>query len=195
MRRSISTAPALMVAVTLALAAASTRAGQRAPAHSPDVIYVPTPPAVVSRMLDLAKVGPGDVVYDLGCGDGRIVVAAAQRGARRAVGVDIDPERVAEASANVQAAGVQDRARIVEGDLFAMDLHDATVVTLFLLAELNLRLRPKLLDLKPGTRVVSHMFDMGDWKPDREEEVEGRTVYLWTVPEKRPGAQAHTGTR
>jgi ribosomal protein L11 methylase PrmA len=146
-------------------------------------------------MLDLAKVGPGDVVYDLGCGDGRIVVAAAQRGARRAVGVDIDPERVAEASANVQAAGVQDRARIVEGDLFAMDLHDATVVTLFLLAELNLRLRPKLLDLKPGTRVVSHMFDMGDWKPDREEEVEGRTVYLWTVPEKRPGAQAHTGTR
>ena len=164
------------------------------PARTPDVIYVPTPPAVVARMLDLAKVGPNDIVYDLGCGDGRIVVAAAKRGAR-ATGVDIDPERIAEARANVKKAGVGDRARIIEGDLFEMDLKDATVVTLYLLPELNLRLRPKLLQLKPGTRIVSHAFDMGDWKPERVEQVEGKTIYYWSVPEQRPRAQARTGTR
>jgi SAM-dependent methyltransferase len=157
-------------------------------ARTPDVHYVPTPEPVVARMLDLARVRPGDVVYDLGCGDGRIVVEAARRGARKAVGVDLDPERVAEARENVRAAGVQDRARIVEGDLFEQDLSDATVVTLYLLPELNLRLRPKLLELKPGTRIVSHAFDMGDWKPERQAEVAGKTVYLWTVPARGAGA-------
>ena len=190
-------APALLVHVALAALApgalAFTELGLER-ARTPDVIYVPTPPAVVERMLDLARVGPGDVVYDLGCGDGRIVVAAARRGAR-AIGVDIDPERVAEARANVRSAGVQDRARIVEGDLFEMDLRDASVVTLYLLPELNLRLRPKLLQLKPGTRIVSHAFDMADWKPERVEQVGRSSVYLWTVPEHRARSQARTGTR
>ncbi len=162
------------------------------PARTPDVIYVPTPERVVAAMLDLAQVGKDDVVYDLGCGDGRIVVAAAQRGARKAVGVDIDPERVAEARANVRAAGVGDRAAIREGDLFQQDLSDATVVTLYLLPDLNLRLKPKLLALRPGTRIVSHAFDMGDWKPAQVRQVDGKTVYLWTVP-ARAKTQARTG--
>ena len=175
------------------LALATAAAGKDAPARAartPDVVYVPTPEPVVERMLDLAHVGKGDVVYDLGCGDGRIVIAAAKRGARRGVGVDIDPERIAEARANVRAAGVGDRVEIVEGDLFEMDLSDATVVTLYLLPDLNLRLRPKLLALKPGTRIVSHAFDMGDWKPERTAQVDGKTVYSWTVPEPRARAQA-----
>jgi SAM-dependent methyltransferase len=138
------------------------------PHRDPDVIYVPTPERVVATMLDLAKVGRGDVVYDLGCGDGRIVVEAAKRGAKKAVGVDIDPERIAEARENVRKAGVESRVEIREGDLFEMDFSDATVVTLYLLPDLNLRLRPKILALKPGTRVVSHDFDMGDWKPSVE---------------------------
>jgi SAM-dependent methyltransferase len=154
----------------------------QAPVRVPDVIYVPTPDSVVKAMIRMAGVRRGDVVYDLGCGDGRLVVAAARAGARKAVGVDIDPERVAEAEANVKAAGLQGVARIVEGDLFEMDLGDADVVTLYLLPELNLRLRPTLLGLKPGARIVSHAFDMGDWKPDRVERVDGRWVYLWTVP-------------
>jgi SAM-dependent methyltransferase len=193
-RRSLYAAAlaALLAAPWVALAESGSATGH--PAKTPDVIYVPTPPAVVTRMLDLAKVGKDDVVYDLGCGDGRIVVAAAKRGAR-ATGVDIDPERIAEARANVKQAGVEDRARIVEGDLFETDLKDATVVTLYLLPELNLRLRPKILQLEPGTRVVSHAFDMGDWKPERVEQVEGKTIYYWTVPEQRPRSQARTGTR
>jgi SAM-dependent methyltransferase len=154
----------------------------RAPARTPDVVFVPTPEAVVDRMLDLARVGKGDVVYDLGCGDGRIVVAAAKRGARKVVGVDIDPERVAEARAAVRAAGVGDRATIVEGDLFQQDLSDASVVTLYLLPELNLRLLPTLLALRPGTRIVSHAFDMGDWTPEQTANVEGKSIFMWTVP-------------
>jgi SAM-dependent methyltransferase len=159
---------------------------------TPDVVYVPTPDSVVAAMLDVAKVGKGDVVYDLGCGDGRIVVAAAKRGAKKAIGVDIDPERVQEARANVARAGVGDRAQIVEGDLFETNLQDATVVTLYLLPDLNLRLRPKLLALKPGTRIVSHAFDMGDWKPEKELQVDGKNVYFWTVPAK---AEAHPAAR
>ena len=187
---------AVMLAAAVALGATPCLAQTDTPQpRVPDVIYVPTPPAVVARMLDLAKVGPNDVVYDLGCGDGRIVVGAAKRGARLAVGVDIDPDRIAEARENVKKAGVQQRVRLVEGDLFQTDLRDATVVTLYLLPDLNLRLRPKLLALKPGTRIVSHAFDMGDWKPDRVEHVDGSTIYSWTVPEQRPRAQARTGTR
>jgi SAM-dependent methyltransferase len=166
---------------------------ERTPAREPDVHYVPTPDDVVAKMLDLARVRPGDVVYDLGCGDGRIVVEAARRGAKKAVGVDIDPARVAEAKENVGKAGVQDRARIVEGDLFEQDLSDATVVTLYLLPELNLRLRPKLLALRPGTRIVSHAFDMGDWKPERQTTVDGKSVYLWTVPQRSGAAGTASG--
>ncbi len=152
------------------------------PARDPDVVFVPTPEAVVEAMMDLARVGPGDVVYDLGCGDGRLVIAAAKRGARKAVGVDIDPERIREAQENARSERVQDKVTFVEGDLFELDFSDATVVTLYLLPELNLRLRPKLLALAPGTRVVSHAYDMGDWKPDRTRRVAGKTVYAWTVP-------------
>jgi tRNA G37 N-methylase Trm5 len=162
----------------------------RAPARTPDVHFVPTPDAVVARMLDLARVGNGDVVYDLGCGDGRIVVAAAKRGARKVVGVDIDPERVAEAREAIRAAGVADRATIVEGDLFEQDISDASVVTLYLLPELNVRLRPKLMALRPGTRVVSHAFGMGEWLPEKQADVAGKTVYLWTVPPRRESGTA-----
>jgi ubiquinone/menaquinone biosynthesis C-methylase UbiE len=148
------------------------------------VIYVPTPEAVVEAMLKAAKVGPNDVVYDLGCGDGRIVVSAVRDfGAKRGIGVDIDPERIREARENVKQAKVGDRVKIVEGDLFTMDFKDATVVTLYLLPSLNLKLRPKLLsELRPGTRIVSHAFDMGDWAPEQTLQVDGKTVYLWTVP-------------
>jgi SAM-dependent methyltransferase len=150
-----------------------------------DVVYVPTPERVVEAMMDLARVGKDDVVYDLGCGDGRLVIAAAKRGARKAVGVDLDPERIREARENARAAGVADRVTFVEGDLFAVDFSDATVVTLYLLPELNLRLRPKLLALRPGTRVVSHDFDMGDWKPEKTRFVAGKAVHAWTVPSRR----------
>jgi SAM-dependent methyltransferase len=183
-------------ALALALAALTSPAhAQEAPANwearAPDVVYVPTPEPVVEAMLDLARVGPGDVVYDLGCGDGRIVIAAAKRGARQAIGVDIDPERIREARANARAAGVEDRVVFIEGDLFEQDLAGATVVTLYLLPELNLRLEPKLRQLPAGTRIVSHAFDMGDWKPQVKREVDGKTVYLWTV--SAPRVQARTG--
>lgn len=152
-----------------------------------DVPFVPTPDAVVDRMLEVAKVGPNDVVYDLGSGDGRIVIAAAKKGAR-AVGIDIDPERIREARANARRAGVGKRVEFRQGDLFKADIQDATVVTLYLLSGVNQRLRPKLLsELKPGTRVVSHAFDMGDWKPASEEQVGSSTVYYWVVP-ARSGA-------
>ena len=158
--------------------------------RAPDVRYEPSAPEVVRVMLDLGAVGPSDVVYDLGCGDGRLVIEAARRGAR-GVGVDIDPARVQEARANARAAGVEDRVRIVEGDLFETDLREATVVMLFLQPDLNLRLRPRLLaQLRPGSRVVSHWHDMGDWRPDRVVAVtaparagalEQRNVYLWAI--------------
>jgi ubiquinone/menaquinone biosynthesis C-methylase UbiE len=147
-----------------------------------DVPFVPTPEAVVDKMLEVAKVGPDDVVYDLGCGDGRIVIAAAKKGAR-AVGIDIDPERIREARANARQAGVEKRVAFRQGDLFKADIKDATVVTLYLLSGVNQRLRPKLLsELKPGTRVVSHAFDMGDWKPVSEHQVGSSTIYYWVVP-------------
>ena len=191
---SPTSAPTLMPALALVLAAA-VAAVPALPARAavyedpeapriPDVMFVPTPDAVVETMLDMADVGPRDVVYDLGCGDGRIVVGAAMRGARRAVGVDIDPDRVKEARERAKAAGVEDRVEIIEGNLFDVDLRDATVVTLYLLPSLNLRLRPKLQKLRPGTRILSHDFDMGDWKPDRVREVLGKTVYFWTVPRR-----------
>ena len=156
--------------------------------REPDVIFVPTPDATVAGMLELAGVGPGDVVYDLGSGDGRIPIAAARQHGARGVGVDIDPQRIAEARANARAAGVEDRVSFIEGDLFEADISDASVVTLYLLPELNEKVMPKLLaELRPGTRIVSHAFDMGDWRPEETRNVGGTTVYLWRVPE-RPAA-------
>jgi len=151
-----------------------------------DVPYVPSPNAVVDGMLKLAKVTSSDVVFDLGCGDGRIVISAAKDYGSKGVGVDINPDRVQEARANAKKAGVEDRVRFEENDLFKADIRNATVVTLYLLPDVNMRLRPKLLhDLKPGTRVVSHSFDMDDWKPDEEAVIDGRHIYLWTVPAKK----------
>lgn len=155
------------------------------PSREPDVIYVPTPEAVVDEMLRLANVKANDVVYDLGSGDGRIVITAAKERNARGVGIDINPQRIREANENAQKAGVSDRVQFRQEDLFQADFSKATVVTLYLLPELNLKLRPKLLkELKPGTRIVSHQFDMGDWKPKQIVEVDGRTVYYWVVPEK-----------
>ena len=149
----------------------------------PDVIYVPTPQELVEDMLRLADVKPGDVLYDLGSGDGRIPVTAAQKYGIRAVGIDIDPERIREANANAKRNGVSRLVTFREQDLFKADFREATVVTLYLLPDLNLKLRPQLLkQLKPGTRVVSHQFDMGDWKPDKTLEANGRTVYFWVIP-------------
>jgi SAM-dependent methyltransferase len=152
-----------------------------------DVPYVPTPQPVVDAMLKVAKVGKNDLLYDLGSGDGRIVNTAAQQYGTRGVGIDISPERIKEANENAKKAGVSDRVRFVQQDLFKTDFSKATVVTLYLLPEVNLKLRPKLLsELKPGTRIVSHAFDMGDWKPDQKLSVGGKTIYYWVVPEKVP---------
>lgn len=151
-----------------------------------DVPYVPTQQSVVEGMLNLAKVGKDDVVYDLGCGDGRIVITSAKLYGTSGVGVDIDPERIKEANENAKKEGVEEKVSFIEGDLFKQDFSKATVVTLYLLPEVNLRLRPILLEqLKPGTRIVSHAFSMGDWEPEQTIEIDGSTIYLWTVPEKQ----------
>jgi SAM-dependent methyltransferase len=151
--------------------------------RKPDVIFVPTPEPVVKQMLTMAKVGPNDVVYDLGCGDGRIPIAAVRDfGAKSAVCIDIDPQRIKEARANVQRAGLGDRVEVRHADMFQVDTSPATVVTLYLLPTLNERLRPKLLkELPAGARIVSQSFDMGDWKPAQTAEVSGKSVYLWNV--------------
>lgn len=148
-----------------------------------EVPYVPTPMEVVEEMLKLANVKPGDFVIDLGCGDGRIVVMAAEKFGARGMGYDINPERIKDSNENAQKAKVTDKVKFVEKNLFDADIAQATVVTLYLLPDVNMRLRPKLLkELKPGTRIVSHSFDMGDWKPDKKVDVNGRTLYLWIVP-------------
>jgi ubiquinone/menaquinone biosynthesis C-methylase UbiE len=152
-----------------------------------DVPYVPTKYPVVDEMLKLAGVQKGDIVYDLGCGDGRLVVTAAQRYGARGVGFDIDPERIAESIENATKAGVTGLVKFHEQDLFTADFHDATVMTLYLLTSVNLRLRPKLLrELKPGTRIVSHNFGMGEWKPEASSSVDvediSHEVYLWIIP-------------
>jgi ribosomal protein L11 methylase PrmA len=140
-------------------------------------------------MLRMASVTEGDLVYDLGCGDGRIVITAAKEFGARGVGVDIDPRRIEESNANARKAGVTDRVRFIEGDLFRVDLSKATVLTLYLLPSVNLQLRPKLQrELKPGTRIVSHNYDMGDWKPLRQLQIDDHKVYLWVIPEKSPTA-------
>jgi precorrin-6B methylase 2 len=153
------------------------------PLRPPDVIFVPTPPEVVEAMLKLAKVGPNDIVYDLGSGDGRIPIAAVQKfNAKSAVGIDIDPQRIVEANANHAKSGVGARVKFLNQDLFTTPLGEATVVTLYLLQSLNEKLMPKLQkELKRGSRVVSQTFSMGSWTPDQTIMVEGRNVYLWTI--------------
>ncbi|MBD3885585.1 class I SAM-dependent methyltransferase [Phormidium tenue FACHB-886] len=155
-----------------------------------DAPYVATPQVVVDRMLELAKVGPEDIVYDLGSGDGRVVITAAKQFGARGVGIEIDPELVQQATANAQAAGVADRVQFRQQDLFQTDFSEATVVTLYLLPEVNLRLRPVLLQqLKPGTRIISHGFDMGEWQPEETVVVPAdrlRILYKWTVPTQIP---------
>ena len=151
-------------------------------ARQPDVVFVPTPPDVVDAMLKLARVSANDVVYDLGSGDGRIVIAAAKTYGARGVGLDIDPERTREATANANAAGVADKVTFRTEDLFTADLSPATVVTLYLSPSVNARLTPKLMkELKPGTRVVSHAFDLPSWKPQQRLVVSERPIFLWTV--------------
>jgi hypothetical protein len=195
--RSLACAAALTVAAAAVAqtAAPPPRAGNGAgaaaktptPLRMPDVIYLPTPQEVVDAMLRMADVKKDDVLFDLGSGDGRIVVTAAQRYGTRGTGIDIDPERVDEANGNAILAGVTRLVKFKNQDLFETDLREATVVTLYLLPELNRKLMPKLLaELKPGTRIVSHQFDMGTWKPDREATVAGRKIYMWTVPAQQP---------
>ena len=177
--------PAVLFTAMVAAGAAHAQTTAPAPAlRSPDVIFVPTAPEVVEAMLKLAKVGPNDVVYDLGSGDGRIPIAAVQTfKARSAVGIDIDPQRIREANENLKKAGVGDRVRFLNQDLFATPIGEASVVTLYLLQSLNEKLMPKLQkELKPGSRVVSQSFSMGEkWPPDQTMQVEGRNVYLWMI--------------
>ena len=179
------------VVVTLVLTAvAGAQAPVQAPKRAPDVPYVPTDEKIVTAMLDIAKVQKSDILYDLGSGDGRIPITAAKRFGTKGTGVDIDPVRVAEAKENARKAGVEDRVRFIEGDIFDADIKDATVVMLYLLPDINLKLRPKLLaELKPGTRIVSHNYDMGDWKPEKEVRITlpnaTHMVYFWTVPAQR----------
>jgi SAM-dependent methyltransferase len=156
------------------------------PKRELDVPYVPTPEDVVEGMLKTAAVTKNDVLYDLGCGDGRIVITAAQKFGTHGVGIDIDPNRIKEARANAEKAGVTGLVKFVEQDLFESSIGDASVVTLYLLPSINLKLRPKLLhDLKPGTRIVSHSFDMGDWKPEKQLDVNGQTIYYWVIPARK----------
>ena|ERR671931_1817365 len=173
--------------LVLALLLSAAAAAATAQSQQPDVIFVPTPQEVVDAMLKLANVHQGDVLYDLGSGDGRIPVTAAKRYGIRAYGIDIDPQRIQEANENAKKNGVTHLVQFRREDLFKTNFKEATVVTLYLLPDLNVKLRPRLLaELKPGTRVVSHQFDMGTWKPDKKVELSaGRTIYLWTIPPRK----------
>jgi len=189
LRKSLARSCLILTTVFISLAVAQSPS----PRHPPDVPFVPTTEEAVQAMLKLADVKKTDIVYDLGCGDGRIVVAAAKTYGARAIGIDIDPVRIAEAKENARKAGVENLVKFEENDLFQADIHEATVVTLFLLSSVNLKLRPKLLqDLKPGTRIVSNTFDMGDWKAEKEitvgnpdeESYLSHRLFLWTVPQR-----------
>lgn len=168
-------------------------ASQKAPLEL-DVPYVPTPPHVVDKMLEMAEVKSSDFLIDLGAGDGRIAVAAVRdRGARGALGVDINPERVEEARVNAEQARVADKVTFTVQNLFETDLSKATVLSMYLLPDVNIRLRPKILAMAPGTRVVSHAFDMDEWEPDEYVDLRGRSVYLWVVPANVAGQWQFTG--
>jgi tRNA G37 N-methylase Trm5 len=170
---------ALLVLVAWAAPAAAQQAGKL---RDPDVIYVPTPQEVVDAMLQMANVTAKDVVYDLGSGDGRIPITAAEKYGATAVGIDINPDRIKEANANLAKANVGNKVKFLNQDLFETDLSPATVITLYLLPSLNVKLMPKLKQLKPGTRIVSHSFDMGStWPPEKTQDVNGRMIYMWTI--------------
>jgi hypothetical protein len=180
--RPVTFAAALAATFALLAPASAQPAGPRL-----DVPFVPTPPQVVERMLELAQVTKDDFLIDLGSGDGRIPIAAAKRGAR-AFGVDIDPKRIAEARENAKTAGVTDKVNFNEQNLFDTKIGDASVLTMYLLWHINLELRPRILsELKPGTRVVSHAFDLGDWEADRHDVIDGRHIYMWVVPAQVAG--------
>ncbi len=155
--------------------------------RSLDVPYVPTPEHIVDAMLKLANLGPSDFLVDLGCGDGRIPIAAARKFGTPGFGVDLNPVRIIEARANAEKAGVTDKVQFIEGDLFQTDFQKASVLTLYLLPAVNMRLRPQILEMKPGTRVVSHAFNFDDWQPDASEQYDFRRVYYWMVPAKVAG--------
>ncbi len=172
---------------SLVLVLAALAFSQEKKLREPDVIFVPTPQEVVDQMLKMANVHKGDVLYDLGCGDGRTVITAAKQFGIRAVGIDINPVRIQESNENAKNAGVTNLVTFRNEDLFEADFKEASVVTLYLLPSLNVKLRPKLWkDLKPGSRIVSHDFDMGDWPPEKTVELDGHTIYFWTVPAKPP---------
>ena len=152
-----------------------------------DVVWVPTPDALVERMLRMARVGPKDYVIDLGSGDGRIAIAAAQKFGARAHGIEYNPDMVELSNRNAEKAGVADKVKFVKADVFESDFSQATVITMYLLPALNLKLRPKILDMRPGTRVVAHAFNMEEWQPDQTASVEGRDAFLWIVPAKVGG--------
>lgn len=178
----------LSLAILFATVLVHLSASAQVPAARLDVPYVPTPPQVVERMLQIADVKPGDMVMDVGCGDGRMVVAAAEKFGARGLGVDINPERIGEAKANARQAGVESKVDFRVGDLFEADLSQADVLAMYLLSDINLRLRPKILEtMKPGARIVSHAFNMGEWNPDHHENVDGRNVYFWIVPARVAG--------
>lgn len=163
-----------------------------------DIHFVPTPHEVVKRMLELAKVGPDDIHYDLGSGDGRIAIAAVKDfKAKKAVGIDLDPQRIKEGKENAEKAGVTDRVTFREQNIFETDLSEVTTVSMYLLTSINIRMRPKLLaELKPGTRIVTHAFNMGDWRPEHNESVNGYQVYFFIVPAKVEGKwEASEGER
>ena len=177
-----------LLVLTIVVAPARAQQAAQAPLRTPDVIFVPTPQEVVDAMLKLAKVGPNDVVYDLGSGDGRIPITAAKTYGARGVGIDIDPQRIREANENLKTAGVGDKVKFLNQDLFTTPIGEATVVTMYLLPTLNVKVLPKLnAELKPGTRVVSHAFDIEGYPPQQTINVNGRTVYMWTVPIRKAG--------
>jgi len=182
-------AAALAASLLFALSAAAQTAAQQAKPYEPqigqagkDVIWVPTPDEVVDRMLTMAQVTKDDLVYDLGAGNGKIAIAAAKKFGARSVGIEYNPDMAKHAQGNVEAAGVAARAKIVQGDIFATNFSEATVVTMYLLPGLNMKLRPTILAMKPGTRIVSHSFTMEDWEPDEISIMDGRRAYFWVVP-------------
>ena len=183
MRTAFASRVAAGVACVLLVAGVS---AQSQGPKKPDVVYIPTPQPVVEAMLELADVKPGDVVYDLGSGDGRIVITAARKYGAHGVGIEIDPTLVKQATENAAEAGVSDRVRFVTADIFTADISRATVVTLYLLQSINERLRPKLVrELKPGTRIVSHVFNMGpEWGPERTVTIERDRIFLWSIPKR-----------
>jgi SAM-dependent methyltransferase len=181
MTRRLILLPALAALLSLApLASAQTKQ-----LRAPDVRWEPSTDDQTAAMLKLAGVTSKDTVYDLGCGDGRLVIRAVKEFGARGVGIDIDPDRIKDSTQNAKKAGVTRQAKFRNEDLFEADIHEATVVTLYLWPSVNLKLRPKLLkDLKPGTRVVSNLHDMGDWEPEKKIQVDGHPIYLWTMPPK-----------